>query len=91
MNGCSSNAWRFLHNRRVRGVIAVGAVLWLVSTAAGAPGRLQTIEVFRTPTKNIACGYVTGLGAPASLRCDIRSGLRPEPKRACELAHWQIS
>jgi Family of unknown function (DUF6636) len=39
---------------------------------------------FRMPSKNIACAYITGFG-PATLRCDIFSGLKPEPRGRCEL------
>ena len=42
------------------------------------------------PSKNIGCGYLTGLG-PAELRCDIRSGLRPTPRGTCELDWTGIS
>jgi uncharacterized protein DUF6636 len=37
---------------------------------------------FQLPSKNIGCAYNA---SPASLRCDIRSGLEPQPRRACEL------
>jgi len=33
---------------------------------------------FQTPSHNIGCVYSS---SPASLRCDIRSGLRPRPPR----------
>jgi hypothetical protein len=35
---------------------------------------------FNMPSGNIACGYFSGV-----LRCDIRSGLKPEPKRDCDV------
>ena len=35
---------------------------------------------FRLPSGNIACGLVVN-----TLRCDILSGLRPEPRSTCEL------
>ena len=34
---------------------------------------------FKMPSKNIHCAIFSG-----NLRCDIRSGLKPEPKRQCE-------
>ena len=44
------------------------------------------IETFRTPSRNIACLYApASAGAPAMLRCDILTGLRPEPRNACRL------
>jgi hypothetical protein len=42
------------------------------------------------PSKNISCAYITGFG-PVTLRCDIFSGLRPEPRRPCELDWTGIS
>jgi hypothetical protein len=53
--------------------------------ASGAGARPSSSSSFRTPSKNIACAYVAqrSLGGPF-LRCDLLSGLKPEPKRACE-------
>lgn len=53
--------------------------------AAGSASAGTAIYVsFRTPSGNIYCGYSSGLGSPTSLRCDIRSHLRPAPKpRKC--------
>ena len=64
----------------------MGGVLALVSVAAalaaGAQEQRQAFELFRTPSGNIGCAYATrGL----ALRCDILSGLRPEPTARCEL------
>jgi hypothetical protein len=42
------------------------------------------------PSKNIGCGYLSGLG-PVVLRCDIRSGMKPEPRRTCDLDWTGIS
>jgi Family of unknown function (DUF6636) len=53
--------------------VAVAAVL-AAPTQAAPPG-------FRLPSGNIGCLY----GPGAVLRCDILSGLRPEPRAACEL------
>lgn len=64
--------------------LALALIVAALVGAAGAASEPAGLEVFQTPSRNIACGYVTGLG-PASLRCDIRSGLRPEPRSACEL------
>jgi hypothetical protein len=50
----------------------------------------STVLLFRTPSGNIGCVYSAGLGpgtvAP-TVRCDIRSRLRPEPARpkSCRL------
>jgi hypothetical protein len=64
--------------------IVVVAVAALTAGAAAAP--VAGLETFRTPSRNIACGYLPGSGgAPTFLRCDVLSGLRPEPRRPCEL------
>ena len=53
------------------------AVAFLLAIAA------STAAVgFQTPSGNIHCLYSS---QPAYLRCDIRSGLRPEPRARCEL------
>jgi hypothetical protein len=60
------------------------AVLAALAVAAGlaVPASARTVAFvsFRTPSKNIYCAYSSGLGAPAFLRCDIRSKLRPAPR-----------
>jgi hypothetical protein len=59
----------------VRTVFLVAAVL-----AAVLPGRAGAATAyFETPSRNIACGWFSGLGG--SLRCEIRSLLRPMPPR----------
>ena len=79
---CSRESTAFLHNRHVRRpAIALAAVAFLVAST-GAWSQPDRLESFQTPSRNIACGYLSG---PDYLRCDIRSGLRPEPRRACEL------
>jgi hypothetical protein len=65
-----------------RGTLLVG--LLIVVIAVGAQARGSVYVTFRMPSGNIACGYSTGFG-PVTLRCDILSGLKPEPRRPCEL------
>ena len=50
--------------------------------AVALPASGSTIISFRTPTGNIGCVFSAGLdGAEKpTVRCDIRSRLRPEPK-----------
>jgi hypothetical protein len=54
----------------------------VAALAVAAPAQRPAIELFRTPSGNIGCAY---LASATTLRCDILSGLRPEPRRACEL------
>ena len=58
--------------------MAAHLVVALVLGFGGAP----PFESFRLPSGNIGCMYAT---ASRVLRCDILSGLRPEPRRRCEL------
>jgi hypothetical protein len=65
---------------RTRCAFAVAAALSLSASASAAP------IVFHTPSKNIDCLYSPKTSSRgAFLRCDIRSGLKPRPKRSCEL------
>lgn len=65
-------------------------VLAVATFAATADSRPVAFVTFQMPSKNIGCGYLSGLG-PAALRCDIRSGLKPKPRGACELDWTGIS
>lgn len=55
--------------------MALAAVLAVLALAA-----LSSEPSFRMPSGNIACSYWA-----SSLRCDVLSGLRPEPRGRCEL------
>ncbi len=63
--------------------IAAAALLGAASAAeAAAPLATPT---FKMPSGNIVCAVSTATGPfLPSLRCDILSGLRPEPTRLCE-------
>ena len=53
-------------------VVALAAA----ASAAATPGIVE----FRTPSGNIGCIYASAFQSfPASVRCDIRSGLKPKP------------
>jgi hypothetical protein len=41
-------------------------------------GQTLTTDTFQTPSGNIVCGYVR-----SSVRCDLHSGLQPEPDDPC--------
>jgi hypothetical protein len=64
----------------------VRAVLVAVAALALAAPAQAFVMQFRTPSSNIGCAYSADprLGG-TYLRCDIISGLRPKPRRACEL------
>ncbi|MFN2469882.1 MAG: DUF6636 domain-containing protein [Gaiellaceae bacterium] len=65
----------------LRAAIVLAALLLALPAAAGtAPLRSKT---FRTPSRNIACAVYVIEGVP-DLRCDVLSGLRPEPSRRCD-------
>jgi hypothetical protein len=59
------------------------AALAGAGVAAGlATAQRSSIGFFKTPSGNIGCIYASAEpGIAASLRCDIRSGLRPKPPR----------
>jgi hypothetical protein len=49
-------------------------------TLAGAAAADLAIP-FRTPSRNIGCYYTSNRTLQATLRCDIRSGLKPAPPK----------
>ena len=55
----------------------------LALVIGAAPAASSVVREFRTPTGNIGCVFSSGLSGDAAptVRCDIRSRLRPEPKR----------
>jgi hypothetical protein len=65
----------------VRVLVVLAALLG--ATLAPAANAKSTIVRFQTPSKNIGCIYSAEPNRRAYLRCDILSGLRPEPKRPC--------
>jgi hypothetical protein len=75
------------HRHLLAGAVAAGMVV-CANVAGAAQGGGYTFVSFRTPSGNIGCVYASGQGSPTSLRCDIRSGLRPRPHKphGCRLA-----
>jgi hypothetical protein len=68
----------------VRIVVLVALAVAISSQAAQA--RPETLIGFRMPSRNMACAIEPALpGARGVLRCDVLSGLKPRPHRACEL------
>jgi hypothetical protein len=58
------------------------------SSAQAQPPQPQPVKFvrFQSPSRNIGCLYApAAAGHAAYLRCDILSGLRPEPRGACRL------
>lgn len=72
--------------------VSLLALLAVTTGISGAGAAFPGFTGFRTPSKNIVCGHLRAAsGSPEILRCDIFSGLRPEPRRACELDWTGIS
>jgi hypothetical protein len=55
-------------------------VLAVVVCALAIPAAAPAADGFFTPSRNIICALV----APGTLRCDIGSGLVPEPAGSCD-------
>jgi hypothetical protein len=62
--------------------VAAGA---LAATASGTASP-EVLKLFRTPSGNIGCVY-GAQGKQSTVRCDIRTGLKPKPARpkGCDL------
>jgi hypothetical protein len=69
--------------RAVAATVCVAVGGGLAVGAAGTPA--TTLIAFQTPSHNIGCVYASDGGG--SIRCDIRSRLRPLPRRprGCDL------
>lgn len=66
--------------------LAVATAASAVTAALIPHADAQTTSFrFQTPSRNIGCLYDAPTNAPSYIRCDILSGLKPAPKRACEL------
>ena len=52
----------------------------VATVTEGPPAGAHDYARFQLPSKNIGCGFDSGV-----LRCDILSGLQPEPSETCEL------
>ena len=69
----------------MRRAALLGLVVFLVSVEPAAAAPLHSGS-FHMPSRNVGCIYSPAAGGhAASIRCDILSGLVPEPTRACEL------
>ena len=64
--------------RKLSFAIAIAALFATLTVAAPAGAALHGRK-FQMPSGNIGCGFYAG-----GLRCDILSGLNPEPHRNCQ-------
>ena len=79
-------------NHRVTRAVSLVALLLLTVGISSSGAAFPGFVGFRTPSKNIVCGRLpAAYGSPEVLRCDIFSGLRPEPRRSCELDWTGVS
>jgi Family of unknown function (DUF6636) len=68
--------------KRLAVVAALGVT---VAVPPASDAQLSTAS-FRTPSRNMGCVFHPQRPSrPAFLRCDLLSGLRPQPARRCEL------
>lgn len=71
--------------RMRHGVLTAGALCVLALGFAGGAGASATVFIrFQTPSKNIGCGFT---GQPNFLRCEIDSGLKPDPAKPKSCKH----
>ena len=63
-----------------RGTLSLGVALLLLGTgtALASPPKYGS---FKTPSRNIVCGYGIDQQGRASMECGIKSGLKPPPRR----------
>jgi hypothetical protein len=72
---------------RLAACFLVSAAAFGLAAGVGA-AKQSGVGFFKTPSGNIGCVYASAAaGIAASLRCDIRSGLKPKPGRpkGCDL------
>jgi len=62
------------------GTLALGVALVVLGAgpALASPPRYGS---FKTPSRNIVCGYSIDQHGHASMECGVKSGLKPPPKR----------
>jgi uncharacterized protein DUF6636 len=69
-----------------RAILLVAAVCTVAAAGQAASAPSVRLIGFRMPSRNIACQYFRAeFGHKAVIRCDLLSGLRPQPTRHCEL------
>ena len=71
---------RGLHNwTGVARILLTMAAVWVLALTLAGSAQAETLEFFRLPSGNIGCLYFHE--SSASLRCDIRTGLKPKPSQ----------
>ena len=58
----------------------IAAVL-VLALALAATASAARIGAFKTPSRNIVCGWTVGDDHQASMECGVKSGLKPPPRR----------
>jgi hypothetical protein len=73
--------------RRLAAPLLACALAAATAGAAASAATASTLVFFRTPSANIACLLAVDGAQKASVRCDIKSGLRPRPRppAGCDL------
>jgi hypothetical protein len=60
----------------------IGALLVIALAGGGAaPAAAARNGAFKTPSRNIVCGYAIAPDGTASMECGVKSGLKPPPRR----------
>lgn len=73
-------------------LLSVGAAAFVVAGVLTTSSDAAGPQFFQMPSHNIFCAYVPpDARYPAALRCDILSGLHPEPKASCDLDWTGVS
>ena len=71
-----SSLIRLTYDRSMARLAAVALALTLPAVAGAA-----TYGSFKTPSRNIVCGWTIDDYGVASMECGVKSGLKPPPKR----------
>jgi len=65
----------------VRPAVLLGVLLVLVGAGPALAGKpVPKYGSFKTPSRNIVCGYAIASDGTASMECGIKSGLKPPPR-----------
>jgi hypothetical protein len=62
-------------------IVAVAAFAAALAASPASAG--STVGAFKTPSRNIVCGYSIDVHGKGSMECGVKSGLRPPPPNTC--------